>query len=204
MSHQSWNSQWFIIMMYHAVHIKNWSWFSMWVIDMSHSKDATRVFLSQWLVRKVNDKTWASEGIFQHKCAHVNNCTHGNHPRWSFLQIILALNLFAGAVDGGTLLVQIDDASHAIIVDSTSVPNCRLWQDADFEKQKAKRKCFQLIGSSWFHQLKISSFSLSLLIIGIFRFTSPVLIIDAIIDNDSKCRYRCSQNGKLGNLREIT
>ena len=70
------------------------------------------------------------------------------HSRSSLLQIILALNLSAGAVVGGTHPVQTNVASHAIIVDSTSVPNCKLWRDADFEKQKAKRKCFQLIGSS--------------------------------------------------------
>ena len=77
--------------------------------------------------------------------------------------MILAPNLFADVDDGGSRSVEIDVVNVVIDAVNMFAPS-KLQRGGDFEREKAKRRCFEVIGSDLvFNHLKISSFSLFLL-----------------------------------------
>ena len=77
--------------------------------------------------------------------------------------MILAPNLFVVVDAGGSHSVPIDVVNVVIDAVNMFAPS-KLQRGGDLERKKAKRRYFQVIGSSpEFNHLKISSFSLFLL-----------------------------------------
>ena len=89
--------------------------------------------------------------------------------------MILAPNLFAVVDAGGSHSVPIDVVNVVTVAMNMFVPNCKFEQGADFEREKAKRRYFQVIGYPGFNHFKTSSFSLFLLILATC-FTSSVIL----------------------------
>ena len=104
------------------------------------------------------------------------------------LYVILVPNLFVIADAGGSHSVEIDVVNVVIDVVNMFAPS-KLQRGGDFEREKTKRRYFQVIASSpEFDHLKISSFSLFLLWVAINLFYIFCYTIDATIDNNSTCR----------------
>lgn len=119
----------------------------------------------------------------------VQNCINVCRLQFPWpLFMILAPNLFADVDDGGSRSVEIDVVNVVIDAVNMFAPS-KLQRSGDFERENAKRRYFQVIGSApGFNHLKISSFSFFLLRVDIYLFYISCYIINATIDINSTCR----------------
>ena len=101
-------------------------------------------------------ETEMSRGFVQN-CINVCRIRYRGFP-WP-LFMILAPNLFADVDDGGSHSAEIDVINVVIDAVNMFAPS-KLQRGGEFEREKTKRRYFQVIGSSpEFNHLKISSFS---------------------------------------------